>query len=192
MKDRIRLTRDSKTFKILKCLILGGGILVVATASPFTGDRIIKDLVREYFRKKRFVKDRFLRDLKRLQERKLINYKELTNGDIHIILTRKRGKKYEMIFNYDNLKLDKSKKWDGKWRLVIFDIPHAKKRAREAFRIKLQQLGFYSLQKSVFIIPYECEKEIEFVCEALDIRRYVLMLYVSSFEGEEKFRYHFF
>ncbi len=61
----------------------------------------------------------------------------------------------------DDLKIKKQKKWDRKWRLVIFDIVEFKKNHREAFRGKLKQLGFYPLQKSVWIYPFDCQPEIE-------------------------------
>ena len=54
---------------------------------------------------------------------------------------------------------------DGEWRIVIFDIPEKFKKAREALRMKLKELGFLELQKSVFIFPYECEDEINFIVE---------------------------
>jgi len=56
---------------------------------------------------------------------------------------------------------------------VAFDIPEDYKRARDALRRKLQQLGFRELQKSVFVFPYECKDEIEFIVEFFAIRKYV-------------------
>src|SRR3989344_2930204 len=51
-------------------------------------------------------------------------------------------------------------KWDKKWRIVIFDIPQELHKERTNFRRKLKSLGFYMLQKSVFIFPYPCEEEV--------------------------------
>jgi len=65
------------------------------------------------------------------------------------------------------------KKWDGKWRIVVFDIPEKKKGVRNALRRKLKELGFYELQKSVFVFPYECGNEIEFIVEFFELRPYV-------------------
>ncbi|MBI2041804.1 MAG: hypothetical protein HYT20_02150, partial [Candidatus Nealsonbacteria bacterium] len=53
------------------------------------------------------------------------------------------------------------KKWDGKWRIVIFDISQPKLSKREAFRGKIKELGFYPLQKSVWVHPHECKGEIQ-------------------------------
>ena len=130
-----------------------------------------------------------MQDLRRLQERQLIDYEELSDGNVKIVLTKK-GEKVSLVFNLDDIQLNK-KKWDGIWRLVMFDIPHAKKKAREALRAKLKTLGFYPIQKSVFLVPYECEKEIDFICSIFEVREHVLVLYVSGFEGEEKLKHHF-
>ncbi|MFN7088663.1 MAG: hypothetical protein ACK4NX_02515, partial [Candidatus Paceibacteria bacterium] len=58
-------------------------------------------------------------------------------------------------------------------------------------RLKLKELGFYPLQKSVFVYPFQCEEEIDFLCSVFDVRRYVLLLEVSNFEGSEKLAYYF-
>jgi DNA-binding transcriptional regulator PaaX len=182
--------RNSKPYKILKTVLLAGGFLALSSISPLSGAQLVRSLIKEYFRKKRFERERFLRDLKRLQVREMLVYKELSDGKLEITLT-KAGRKKILTYNLDDIKLDTKKKWDGKWRLIIFDIPHYYKKARDAFRQKLNQLGFYPIQKSVFIIPYECENEIDFICSVFNIRRFVLILYVSHFEGVEKFRHYF-
>ncbi|MBI3070024.1 MAG: CRISPR-associated endonuclease Cas2 [Candidatus Levybacteria bacterium] len=46
-------------------------------------------------------------------------------------------------------------KWDGKWRVVVFDIEETNRNARDIFREKLKELGFGMLQKSVFITPHD-------------------------------------
>ena len=60
----------------------------------------------------------------------------------------------------DSLKIKKPKKWDKKWRVVVFDIVELKKIRREAFRGKLKELGFRPLQKSVWVHPFNCKDEI--------------------------------
>lgn len=65
------------------------------------------------------------------------------------------------------------KKWDGWWRVVIFDIPESKRLARDALRRKLIFFGFYSLQKSVFICPFECRREIEILGDYFNVSEYI-------------------
>jgi DNA-binding transcriptional regulator PaaX len=54
----------------------------------------------------------------------------------------------------------KMKKWDGKWRIIIFDIPEMSRRDRDFLRRELKWIGFIELQKSVWIFPYDMEREI--------------------------------
>src|SRR3989344_7174587 len=48
-------------------------------------------------------------------------------------------------------------RWDGKWRVVIFDIPEARRTLRNRLRDMLLQIGFVQLQKSVWVYPFDCE-----------------------------------
>lgn len=47
------------------------------------------------------------------------------------------------------------KPWDGKWRVVIFDIPEIERSSRIALRSELISLGFGKLQRSVYISPLD-------------------------------------
>lgn len=81
--------------------------------------------------------------------------------------------------------------WDKKWRIVIFDIPQEKYNARNLFRNKLKNIGFISLQKSVFVFPYPCENEISELCQCYKISDYVNIITADSlgFRQEEIKRY---
>lgn len=52
------------------------------------------------------------------------------------------------------------KRKDGKWIMVIFDIPEKIKNKRDFFRRKLQFLGFKMLQKSIWVCPFDVLKDI--------------------------------
>jgi DNA-binding transcriptional regulator PaaX len=71
------------------------------------------------------------------------------------------------------MKIKEQGQWDGRWRIVFFDIPEKRRKARDALRDKLRDLGFYELQKSVFVHPFPCRDEIDFVVEFLKIRPFV-------------------
>lgn len=187
---RAVIVKNSKPYHILKTVLIGGGVLFVSIVSPQSGALIVKKLVRQYFKGKRMKREIFLQDLKRLQNRKLIDYIQLPDGRVKITLT-KLGKNKVLIYDLDRMKLEKQI-WDGKWRLITFDIPDYQKKAREALREKMRELGFYPLQKSVFITPYQCENEIDFICSVFEIdRNHVLLLEISKFEGSEKLKHHF-
>jgi CRISPR/Cas system-associated endoribonuclease Cas2 len=137
----------------LQTILFAGGLCVAAT-SPYFLSRI----VRKYF--KQFGKTReYLCAFDYLKNRGLIKAEE-RNGQIYISLSKK-GKKKAGKYQIDDLKIKKPGKWDGLWRVVIFDIPTEKRTKREAFRGKIKELGFYKLQKSVWVHPFECAREIE-------------------------------
>lgn len=47
-------------------------------------------------------------------------------------------------------------KWDGKWRLVIWDIPEKRRQAKDLLRHQLKQLGFIKYQQSVWASKKNC------------------------------------
>ena len=121
--------------------------------------------------------------IKRLNNKRLVELIE-KNNELYIKITDS-GKKLTRSFDYDNLELPKSKRWDKKWRLVVFDIPNKKKRERRVFSKKLKDIGFYPMQESVFIYPYDCCDEVDFICEFLSISRYVNYCLVESLYKKE-------
>ena len=47
------------------------------------------------------------------------------------------------------------------------------KKVREVFRYHLKKLGFIELQHSVFVFPFRCHDEIDYLIEFYDARRFV-------------------
>lgn len=86
--------------------------------------------------------------------------------------------KYSRV-KYFELK-NKNKKWDRKWRVIIFDIPNSMNRERNWLRSRLKTLGFHSIQKSVFVLPYECEEELGDLCSNIGVSDYVDIITAES------------
>jgi hypothetical protein len=128
-----------------------------------------------------------------LKKRKLIEIISERNGRIRVNLTNK-GMKRVREFTLDSLSIQKPKKWDKKWRVVIFDIPtHPKKMnvARAALREKMKELGFHKLQHSAWIFPYPCEDEILLVAEIFEVTKYIEILTIDKLLHEHKIRHSF-
>ena len=150
-------------------ILLGGGLALGLTQRPDAYFKIIKIMNKEW----RTINNRAIHNsIKRLYQSQLIDYKENDDGMVSLTLN-KEGKKRVLKYNLDNLKIKKPAKWDSIWRIVIFDIPEYLKQGRNALASKLKQLGFYPLQKSVFIYPYDCQNEVDFITEIFDLRPYV-------------------
>ncbi len=78
----------------------------------------------------------------------------LVSGNLKLT---KRG---SAVAEYENLQVKKQARWDKRWRLVMFDIPESQRPARIALSRKLVAMGMRHAQDSVFISPYQCEKEV--------------------------------
>jgi len=121
--------------------------------------------------------------IRRLNQKRLIELTE--RGDKTYIKITARGKELMKNFDYDNLELPVFKDWDKKWRMIIFDVPKKKDKERRALSQKLKEIGFYPLQESVFIYPYDCQDETDFICEFLDVSRYVNYCLIESLDKRE-------
>jgi DNA-binding transcriptional regulator PaaX len=148
-------------------LLLLGGIVFGYSYTPQRQWKIVKTISKEW---KKIDKKELHQQIRNLYKSKLIERKVNPDGTYTFILTEK-GKLRALTYNFENMDIEK-KSWDGKWRIVAFDIPEKLKVGRDALRAKLKKLGFMELQKSVFVFPYECKDEIDFVIEFFDIRKY--------------------
>ncbi len=91
--------------------------------------------------------------LYQLQKRKLI-----TKNSNQTFRLTPIGQKQAFWANLDAklaLSQNGQKKWDGKWRMVLFDIPEKKRRLRDGLRNILRTLDFVELQKSVWVTPHK-------------------------------------
>lgn len=168
-------------------LLLFAGVALGLSRSPKNYFKILESVAKEW---KEIKRRRLLDIIREFYNERIVDYREDKNGIVEIVLT-KEGKKKALKYQIDEIEIKKPDKWDGKWRIVIFDIPEKRKKAREALRLKLKDIGFKELQKSVFVLPYECEDEIDFIVEVFEIRPYVRFLRVESFTNEEQFKLKF-
>ena len=74
---------------------------------------------------------------------------------------------------------------------MAFDVPEKRRKIRDALRNKLKELGFYELHHSLFVFPYPCRDEIDFIVEVLDARPYVIYGQINNLSPDAKLRFHF-
>jgi DNA-binding transcriptional regulator PaaX len=82
------------------------------------------------------------------------------------------------------------RKWDNKWRIVMFDVPESRKGQRDLIRQKLLREDYQSLQKSVFIGKYPIGEDLLQDLIERDIYQYLRMIVVGEIDDEgilEKF-----
>jgi len=161
-------------------LLIEGGLVLGLTRRPDSYFKILKKMSKEW----RKINERALRSaIRKLYQSKLIDYKESNDGTVLMTLTNS-GKKKIVRFNLDFMKIKKPRYWDHLWRLIIFDIPEEKRQGRRALVAKLKELGFCPVQKSVFIYPFECKNEIDFITEIFNLRPYVRLFIVKETDIE--------
>lgn len=163
------------------------GILAVAVVAPNIFSAFGKMGVHRRFYKK----NNFNKAFKNLRERNLIKIIKKDNGKIYFQTTSK-AKKELLNFCYKEMKIARPEKWDGLWRIVIFDIPKKLDYVRDALRRKLKELEFYQLQKSTFMCPFECEDEINFLKDLYEAEDYIKLIKAVHIDGadilKEKFK----
>ena len=122
---------------------------------------------------------------------KLIIVSQKPDGKFLVELSEKGRRRLKEVA-YENLRIPIVKPWDAKWRIVIFDIPSAfRKSIRNALTLKLKKLGFFLLQKSVWVHAYPCENEIRFVAELLNVSRCIHIIVAESLTNDVKLYRHF-
>jgi len=160
-------------------LLLLAGVALSFARTPSKQLRIIKDVHREW----KDINDRALKAaIKSLYSSNLISQKNNRDGTTTYELS-KEGKYIALTYDIDNMKIFRHP-WDKKWRIVTFDIPEKIKKVREALRFHLKNLGFKELHKSVFVLPYECRNEIEYITEFYNARRFVRYIEALHIDNE--------
>ncbi|MCK4592667.1 hypothetical protein KAT63_04490 [Candidatus Parcubacteria bacterium] len=134
----------------------------------------LRDLKKQYERQKN--KQKFSQLIYRLKKNGYIKIKNLEQNE-GVILTKKGAEKVLKV----KIKTEKKKRRsDGKWQMIIFDIPEKKRHLRSLLREKLLLLEYQLLQKSIWVCPYDVSKETEFI-----LRKYSIDTYVKLFLIEE-------
>lgn len=106
--------------------------------------------------------------LRRLRERGYIEEDKIDAGKVILKLTE-LGKD---VLGGD---FDESK-WDGIWRVVIFDIPEQKRIVRDMFRRKLKHWGFKPWQQSVWVTKQDVTERLRYNIKELGIEKWVAVL----------------
>lgn len=188
-----KVLENPKTETVLNFLKAGA---VLATVFLFPGaakgisSLLLKKEDYDYEPWEKFNQRRLRQVVKRLVKRKLVSFKTDKSGLSTVVLTE-NGKKEILKYNLEKLKIQKPEKWDKKWRVVIFDVNENKHHLRDRLRRKMKTLGFFALQKSVFVHPYPCKREIAFLRQIYGIGKDVSVFTAIDLEEEEYLKRYF-
>ena len=107
--------------------------------------------------------------IRRLREQGLV---ELVSDKEFVFRLTDQGKDKALWEKMKNSK----EKWDGKWRIVIWDIPEKRRLARVLLRNKLKQLGFTQWQKSVWATKINCTKLLRAFIKQIGVEDWVMVI----------------
>lgn len=86
---------------------------------------------------------------------------------------------------------NQKKKWDGRWRMIVFDVPERRRHVRNRLREVMLEIGFVRLQDSVWVYPYDCEDFVALLKAELKIGKDVLYAIADTIEHDKNLRLHF-
>lgn len=180
-KREAKLVRRTKIQEAILGTIASGGRL----GSELIVGQIIENLTGIDYPVSARRNDIILSAAYRLRKSGLIGFQ-----DGYYYLTGKGTKLLEK-WQMSNYLIRKPRKWDNKWRVIIFDIPEKKRRQRTRAREILKAAGFQRLQDSVWVYPYDCEDVIGLMKTDLGIGKYLLYMIVDQLENDRFLRMDF-
>lgn len=176
-------TKRGEAAKLILGLIGVAGLAFVAASLPGIANIFPRT------HRTRYQKRELEQSLRNLLKRGFVKFVQTNNG-WKLVLTDKGMAEF---FEYEIRKkvLKKPKRWDGKWRLLIFDIEEERKKIREQVRRTLVALDFYRLQDSVWVYPYECEEVLELLRTKYGIRHQALYIRAEKIAKDHWLKCHF-
>ena len=185
-----RTKRDPRVADVLKLLAAGVFLtsMILVPGMAVVGGVVVKELKRREKVKEEREWDTFntwrLRSIiKNLQKQ------QVAKIDGRKIVITEKGK--EKLLRYDIDEMQLRAKTDGKWRLIIYDIAEFRKKERDLFRLMLKRLKLYQLQRSVYLTPFPCENEIEYIRQYFGIGNDVQVIGISGLENESEYKRFF-
>ncbi|PIR97576.1 MAG: hypothetical protein COT91_00675 [Candidatus Doudnabacteria bacterium CG10_big_fil_rev_8_21_14_0_10_41_10] len=179
---------NKKSKETAKVILQSIGLAALVTSvMVFPGLAHVVKWVEESARESRLRAKRVLNDL---QKRKVI--KLVKDGSGWKLYLTKKGKNQLKKYQLKDLKVIRPVRWDGMWRMVMFDIPESSKYLRDFIRRKLNTLGFIAIQKSIYMHPFPCKEIVEFFRDYYRLKAGELYIFEARvIEGEKILKKYF-
>lgn len=173
--------RRTKLKHALLATLAVSGVLTLAVMAPNAVQLLRYVIKTPRQRRNRFY---YIRStVHQMSERGLVSLVKNQGGQTMVRLTAK-GRTELKRYALGDLKIDKPKRWDGKYRLIIFDIKEWKRKTRDDLRQWLEHLGFEHLQNSVWVFPYPCREIIVLLKSNFKIGKEVLYVTADEIEND--------
>ena len=112
-----------------------------------------------------------------LKKRNLISVKSL-KGEKAVLLTKNGMDKALKASFKDNQSARKRK--DGRWIMIIFDLPKNHYKARNLLRSVLKNLGYKLFQHSVWVTPYDVSEKTEKSLQYYSLEKYIKIFLIEK------------
>ena len=163
------------------------GVAALAMAAP-NALQLLKHVDPDWV-SKRDPRRRLRETISRMKRKGLVEFK-MHNGRNLPRLTKKGEDEARRVALGETI-IKKPLRWDRKWRIVIFDIPEKRKGLRERVRKLVSNMGFFRLQDSVWVFPYDCEEIVALLKLDLKIGRELIYFIADAIEFDTPLRQHF-
>lgn len=192
IKEEENVRRYAPVKSVLS-LVGAAGVVALGFLSP-GGALVAKSIFdekkkREFESWKRYNPYFLKRTIARLEQQKYVEIKE--SKGVKVLVLTQAGRRRILKYALDQLNVAKPKRWDGRWRMVLYDVKEPQKELRDIFRSALHNLGFYKLQESVWLYPYPCEEQITFLREYYGVGNEVLYIVANRLEDDAPYRTYF-
>jgi len=172
---------------LLRSLAVAGMISIALVAPQMT--RLLKKLDRPAKNRAQLYR-RINQGIGRLEQAGLVT----VSGEYaqrKVVITE-MGRKVLEDIEFREYEIPEPAFWDGKWRMLIFDIIERRRRVRNQLRRLLQGKGFVRIQDSVWVYPYPCDEFVSLVRAHLksgvgEVRSFV----AEALESDKGLREHF-
>ncbi|OGL30703.1 hypothetical protein A3F37_03735 [Candidatus Saccharibacteria bacterium RIFCSPHIGHO2_12_FULL_41_12] len=165
--------------------IIGGGLVISAgMVAPNAVVPLAKILIK---RQKSAKETEIIQGLNYAKRLKLVKIQQ--NGSQFTVKLTEKGQKRLTKINLTTPL--KQAKWDGKWRILLFDIPNKKTDARNALRLTMRELGMQKLQDSAWVTPWDCSAQFLAMKYVYGIEPYITLIVAGSIDEEEKWKKQF-
>ena len=171
---KIKIRRSKINLAIL-------GVVAFAVVGGLNPQLLTRTLVKEFKTDKS--KRRSAQNSIYIARNRLVRHGLLKWEDGSLQLTDE-GRQWLKIAEADEYKLKTPKKWDKKWRILIFDVKEERKNLRDKIRRTLTSIGFTRLQDSVWVFPYDCEDLITLLKADFKVGKDLLYIIADEIEND--------
>ena len=181
-----KVRRRGQIQKALLTTLLIGGMIAIGAAPRINILKLLGNKKRNQYRLKHQVNDALIR----LSRKGLVAF-VIKDGRKFARLTPAGSQRLKLEQEKAALLLQRKKRWDKRWRVIIFDIPERRRGVRSRLRAIMQECGFVRLQDSVWVYPHDCEDLTVLMKAELKTGSSILYMVVEKIENDAWLKKHF-